>query len=64
MQTFPGRKPYPECIICGYVKRKIEIVTSTVPLYVLCAIGEVIILITADWNVPREFGQKFRKSRR
>ena len=60
VQEFPRRKPSPECIICGYVRREIGDFIVLRPLYVLCAVGDVITFISADWNMPREFGQKRR----
>jgi len=63
IKEFPKRKPNPECIIQGYVERGIGGVNFSVPLYVVCGIGEVVFFITVDWNMPREFSQK-RKQRR
>ncbi|PIW14682.1 MAG: hypothetical protein COZ06_16550 [Armatimonadetes bacterium CG_4_10_14_3_um_filter_66_18] len=59
----PKQSPCPECMIRGLTRRRIAGIEFEVPLYVQCGIGEVVFFITADWNPPRQFGQRARRSR-
>jgi hypothetical protein len=51
-------------MIRGVVRRELAGIEFDVPLYVQRGVGEVIFFITADWNPPREFGQKGRGRQR
>lgn len=42
IENYPADKPYPSCLILGYVRRH-------QPLYVLCALGEIVHIITVHW---------------
>ncbi len=64
VQEFPKQSPHPECMIRGVVQRELAGIEFDMPLYVQCGVGEVIFFITADWNPPREFGQKGRGRRK
>jgi hypothetical protein len=61
----PKQKPYPECLIMGEVDKYVSDlnISFKTPLFVMCGVGNDIYLITADWNVPREWGQKVRPRR-
>lgn len=48
IENYPRDKPYPSCLILGYVRKKI-------PLYVLCAIGELVHIITVHWLDPTKW---------
>jgi hypothetical protein len=58
VQELPTTGADPECIICGDVERQIAFLRIIQPLYVMCAVGEVVTFVSVDWNPPREFGQK------
>ena len=42
IENYPNDKPYPSCLVLGYVR-------ENVPLYVLCALGEQVHIITVHW---------------
>lgn len=48
IETYPGDKPYPSCLILGYVRK-------SQPLYVLCALSEVVHIITVHWLDPAKW---------
>lgn len=45
IETYPEDSPYPSCLILGYVR-------NDKPLYVLCALGEIVHIITVHWLDP------------
>ena len=45
IKNYPDDKPYPSCLILGYVRK-------TEPLYVLLAYEEQVHIITAHWLDP------------
>ncbi|MBU3911755.1 MAG: DUF4258 domain-containing protein [Candidatus Omnitrophica bacterium] len=58
IENYPDDKPYPSCLIMGYV-RKSE------PLYVLCSIGELLHIITVHWLDPAKWlDPKTRREKR
>lgn len=63
VEEFPKRSPNPECMIRGTTHRDLAGFEFDFPLYVQCGVGEVVFLITADWNPPRELGQKGQRRR-
>ncbi|MCS6862163.1 MAG: DUF4258 domain-containing protein [Abditibacteriales bacterium] len=63
IQELPPTGADPECIVCGDVERQIAFLKVVQPLYIVCAVGDVVTFVTADWNPPREFGQKRRRRR-
>jgi len=48
IENYPHDKPYPSCLILGYVK-------THQPLYVLCALGETASIITVHWLDPAKW---------
>ncbi len=48
IEIYPKDSPYPSCLILGYV-RKNE------PLYVLCALGNIVHIITVHWLDPSKW---------
>ena len=48
VENYPRDKPYPSCLILGYVRKNI-------PLYVLCAIRELVHIITVHWLDPAKW---------
>jgi hypothetical protein len=58
IETYPRDTPYPSCLILGYV-RKNE------PLYVLCALGNIVHIITVHWLDPAKWmDPKTRRERK
>lgn len=59
IEEYPEDKPYPSCLILGYVKEKI-------PLYVQCAVSpELVHIITVHWLDPEKwFDPETRRERR
>lgn len=59
----PKQKPYPECLIMGEVDKHFPDLKLSfkAPLFVICGVGNDIYLISADWNIPREWGQKVKR---
>ena len=47
-EHYPNDKPYPSCLILGYVKHHR-------PLYVLCALGDIVHIITVHWLDPSKW---------
>ena len=45
IETYPKDSPYPSCLILGYVRHG-------EPLYVLCALGNIVHIITVHWLDP------------
>ena len=64
VEELPTTGRDPECLICGDVERSIVFLRTVHPLYVVCAVGDIVTIVTVDWNPPREFGQKDRRRRR
>ncbi|MFZ2603748.1 MAG: DUF4258 domain-containing protein [Candidatus Omnitrophota bacterium] len=48
IETYPTDSPYPSCLIFGHV-RGVE------PLYVLCALGNIVHIITVHWLDPAKW---------
>ncbi len=48
IKTYPKDTPYPSCLVLGYVR-------EATPLYVLCAVGELIHIITVHWLDPAKW---------
>lgn len=48
IETYPKDFPYPSCLVLGYV-RKNE------PLYLLCALGNLVHIITVHWLDPAKW---------
>ena len=48
VKTYTRDIPYPSCLVLGYVRK-------TTPLYVLCAVGELIHIITVHWLDPAKW---------
>lgn len=48
IEIYPKDSPYPSCLILGYV-RKNE------PLYILCALGNIVHIITVHWLDPTKW---------
>jgi len=58
VESYPDDKPYPSCLIMGYV-RKNE------PLYVQCALGDLVHIITVHWLDPAKWlDPKTRREKR
>jgi len=58
IENYPKDKPYPSCLILGYVRKNI-------PLYVLCALGEIVHIITVHWLDPSKWlDPKTRREKR
>ena len=58
IENYPSDKPYPSCLILGYVRKN-------VPLYVLCALGEFVHIITVHWLDPTKWlDPKTRREKR
>lgn len=57
IEKYPDDKPYPSYLILGYVR-------NNQPLYVLCALGENLIIVTVHWFDPEKWiNHKTRKRR-
>lgn len=55
IEIYPNDKPYPSCLILGYVR-------NNEPLYVLCALGELVTIVTVHWFDPEKWiNHKTRK---
>lgn len=55
IEEYPEDKPYPSCLILGYVRNK-------EPLYILCALSEIVIIVTIHWFDPEKWmNHKTRK---
>jgi hypothetical protein len=48
IENYPHDKPYPSCLILGHIR-------THQPLYVLCALGETIHIITVHWLDPAKW---------
>jgi hypothetical protein len=42
IEDYPNDKPYPSCLIMGYVR-------NDEPLYVVCAVNDLVHIITVHW---------------
>ena len=60
VEELPPTGRDPKCLVCGEVERRLAFLQVVHPLYVVCAVGEVVTIVTVDWNPPRELGQKPR----
>jgi len=47
IEKYPEDKPYPSYLVLGYIEEK--------PLYVLCAINELVHIITVHWLDPEKW---------
>lgn len=57
IETYPEDTPYPSCLILGYVREK--------PLYVLCAVSDVVHIVTVHWLDPHKWlDPKTRREKR
>ena len=57
IEKYHNDKPYHSCLILGYVR-------NNQPLYVLCATGESLIIVTVHWFDPGKWiDHKTRKAR-
>lgn len=57
IEEYPEDKPYPSCLILGYIR-------NNEPLYVLCALSKVAIIVTIHWFDPEKWiNHKTRKKR-
>lgn len=58
IENYPDDKPYPSYLILGYVR-------VHQPLYVLCALGDVVHIITIHWLDPAKWlDPKTRREKR
>ena len=58
IEAYPKDSPYPSCLILGYVH-------SSEPLYVLCALGSIVHIITVHWLDPAKWlDPKTRREKR
>ena len=58
IENYPDDKPYPTCLIQGYVQQN-------KPLYALCALGEIVHIITVHWLDPAKWlDPKTRREKR
>lgn len=58
IKKYPHDKPYPSCLIMGYIRKN-------KPLYVLCAHGELVHIITVHWLTPDKWlDPKTRREKR
>ncbi len=48
IKTYPKDSPYPSYLILGYVR-------NGKPLYILCALGELVHIITVHWLDPAKW---------
>ncbi len=48
IEVYPNDFPYPSCLILGYVR-------GGEPLYVLCALGDIVHIITVHWLDPAKW---------
>ncbi|MDP3042639.1 MAG: DUF4258 domain-containing protein [Candidatus Omnitrophota bacterium] len=48
IEIYPKDSPYPSCLILGYVRQN-------EPLYVLCAVGIIVHIITVHWLDPEKW---------
>src|SRR3989338_1646500 len=48
IENYPHDKPYPSCLILGHIRTR-------QPLYVLCAVGQIIHIITVHWLDPAKW---------
>jgi hypothetical protein len=48
IENYPHDKPYPSCLILGYVR-------THQPLYVLCALSNIVHIITVHWLDPNKW---------
>lgn len=48
IETYPNDYPYPSCLILGYI-------ANHMPLYVLCALGSIVHIITVHWLDPEKW---------
>lgn len=48
VENYPHDKPYPSCLIMGYVR-------AHQPVYVLCVLGETVHIITVHWLDPSKW---------
>ncbi len=48
IENYPDDKPYPSCLILGKM-------SNSFPLYVVCALGDGVHVITAHWLDPEKW---------
>jgi hypothetical protein len=48
IESYPDDTPYPSCLILGYLP-------DEQPLYVVCALGKMMYIITAHWLDPEKW---------
>ena len=48
VETYSDDKPYPSCLVMGRVK-------GGFPLYVVCALSDVVNIVTAHWMDPAKW---------
>lgn len=48
IENYPNDKPYQSCLIMGYVR-------THQPLYILCALGEIVHIVTVHWLDPEKW---------
>lgn len=48
IEDYPNDKPYPSCLIMGKIR-------DGFPLYVVCALGDKVYVITAHWLDPEKW---------
>ena len=56
----PGGKPYPKCLISGYAKKRFMGEKINQPIYVVCALGQNIEILTVHRNIPTKWIRKRR----
>jgi hypothetical protein len=58
IESYPHDKPYPSCLIMGYVREE-------EPLYILCALSHRVHIITVHWLDPTKWlDPKTRREKR
>src|SRR3989338_5021367 len=58
IEIYPKDFPYPSCLILGHIRRE-------EPLYVLCALGNIVHIITVHWLDPAKWlDPKTRREKR
>ena len=51
----PRQKPYPKCLIAGNVEREIAGIPFIMPLYIACALGDILYLLSTYWERSRDW---------